>query len=386
MKVCMITFTDVRNDNRIRKEAASAATAHEVTVCSHLPSGVDGDFDLEGFRVVDVPVRSRGLPSSPVFWIFKYLEFVSRAVRRATRIGARVYHGHEIFSALPAWLAARFTGGRFVYDAHELELDRVGRMQSVRWLYAIVRFWVRFVLRRADAVICASEERADIMLADYGVRALPTPIVNVTPRAGLAPGEPAELPPGTDFPDGAVPIVYQGGLTIGRGLPVLVEALAHLPDDHVLILVGDGADRAAIEARIAALGLGARVAMVGRVPADRVPAYMALGRVGVVMYQNTCRNNYYCAPNKLYDYCAVDVPVVGPDFPGVRAVVERFGVGELFDPTDPRSLAGAIERLLADPGRYEARRAAAGGLREHLNWEQQEAKLLDLYAGLEARS
>lgn len=379
----MITFTDVRNDNRIRKEAASAATAHEVTVFSHLPEGVAENFGLDGFRVRDIPLRTRGLPSSPVSWIFKYLEFTARAVRRAVVSDARVYHGHELLSALPAWIAARLKRGRFVYDAHELELDRADRLQTVGWLHAVVRFWVRFLLRRADAVICASEERADIMLSDYGVRERPLPIINVTPRAGLETGEPAVLPPGTDFPDDAVRIVYQGGLTIGRGLAVLVEALTHLPPSHVLIVVGDGADRPAIEGRIADLGLQSRVALVGRVPADRVPAYMALGHVGVVIYQNTCRNNYYCAPNKLYDYCAVDVPVVGSDFSGVRSVVESFGVGELFDPTDPRAIAAAIERLLADPATYAARKEAASRLREHLNWEQQEAKLLRLYAELE---
>lgn len=381
----MITFTDVRNDNRIRKEAASASTAHEVFVCSHLPAGVAGGFALDGFRVIDVPVRSRGLPSSPAFWLVKYLEFVARAVHRAARTGSRIYHGHEVLSALPAWLAARLTGGRFVYDAHELELDRADRLQTVGWLYALVRFWVRFLLRRADAVICASEERADIMSADYGVRERPTPIINVTPRGGIPPGPPAHLPPGTDFPAAAVRIVYQGGLTRGRGLANVVDALTHLPENHVLIVVGDGADREAVTERIAAAGLSARVALTGRVPADHVVSYMELGDVGVVIYQNTCRNNYYCAPNKLYDYCAVGVPVIGSDVPGVRGVIDRFDVGELFDPTDPRSIADAVRRLFADPELYARRRATAARLKEELNWEQQQDKLLRLYSELDDR-
>ena len=279
------------------------------------------------------------------------------------------------------------TGGAFIYDAHELELD-VGRgpLQRVAWVHAIFRFCVRFLLRRADAVICASEDRADVMTADYGVRARPTAIVNVTSRHGLPAGEPAPWPEGLRRPDDVVTVIYQGGLTPGRGLPEVVGALQHLPERVVLIVVGDGADRPAIERRIRDEGLEDRVALVGKVPAAEVASWMRLGDVGVVIYQNTCRNNFHCAPNKLYDYCAVGVPVVGSNFPGVASIVEPNGVGALFDPTSPQSIAAAIQDVVGDPSRHARLAANAARLKERFNWEQQEDRLRDLYrAVLEAR-
>jgi glycogen(starch) synthase len=68
--------------------------------------------------------------------------------------------------------------------------------------------------------------------------------------------------------------------------------------------------------------------------------------------------------------------------PEIRRVV-RDGdppVGELFDPSDPASIAAAVQRVLADPDIYRRRREEARRLAlECHNWEVEEGKLLRLY-------
>lgn len=386
-RVCMVTLTDVRNDLRIRKEAATLAKRYDVVVISHIVKPPSRAFELDGFRVVAVPLWTRRLPKWPVFWLVKYKEFVLRAVRAALRERAAVRHGHDLSGAMPAMIAARLRGSAFVYDAHELEADQESVVHRVWWLRRILLACLRIVMRRADRVICASEARARIMLAEYGARELPTAILNVTPRAGLPQGGTVnEFTRGLDL-SGKRVALYQGSIAPGRGLDRVARALRMLPDDVVLLIVGGGSTsvRDELIAITEREGTRSRLHMTGHVPADSLTAYMALAHVGIAIYRNTCRNNYHCAPNKLFEYASQGLPVVGPNFPEVESVIDGHGIGATFDPESPESIAAALRDVLDNPARREEMSRRAVKLKDTVNWEAQEERLLALYDGLLAR-
>jgi len=269
---------------------------------------------------------------------------------------------------------------------------------------------LRFIMRRADRIICASESRADIMLAEYGARNRPTPILNVTPRAGMPrtafpktesganrkPGDSHHMPDGKsaspsanhfDIQDAGRPVdlsgkrvvLYQGTLAPGRGLDRVVAALRYLDEDIVLMVLGRGSTFDALIEQAKREGTRDRLIMVGQVPADALAAYMNRAHVGLAIYLNTCRNNYHCAPNKIYEYASVGLPVVAPNFPDVEAVVTTFDIGRTFDPERPESIADAIREVLNNPTRRDEMSRHALELKEHVNWEGQEEKLRSLY-------
>src|SRR5205085_2214630 len=86
--------------------------------------------------------------------------------------------------------------------------------------------------------------------------------------------------------------------------------------------------------------------------------------------------------NKLHEYLMGGLPVIASDLPEIRRVVTMGTppVGELFDPSSPASIAGALSTLLGDRELLAARRAQARRLaEEHLNWAVEERRLLALY-------
>jgi len=138
-----------------------------------------------------------------------------------------------------------------------------------------------------------------------------------------------------------------------KGLDVLVDALALLPPDVVLRIVGTGPDDdgpgAALRARIDRLGLADRVELAGW----RADPLATVADAWV--YVQPSRSESYGLA--LAEARALGLATVATDVPGLREQV-RPGVDGLLVPAeDPAALAAAIARLLDD--RATAARLAA---------------------------
>ena len=85
----------------------------------------------------------------------------------------------------------------------------------------------------------------------------------------------------------------------------------------------------------------------------------------------------------MFEYMSAGVPVIASHFPLWREIIEGNDCGLCVDPLDPAAIAKAIDYLVTHP--QEAERMGRNGQRavaEKYNWGIEEAKLLQLYAGL----
>jgi glycosyltransferase involved in cell wall biosynthesis len=377
----ILNTTPLVLDSRVRREAEALALAgHSVKLVGVRQRG-ERMRDLGGFEVVAFEVWSRRLPRTPLFWPVKYAEFLVKSLAALLRSRADVYHAHDLEALIPAWIAARLTRVRVIYDSHELFTERLIEMRAV-W-----RAIEHFLIRRVDAVIAASEERAVIMRDEYGARGLPTVIANCPPWLG----KPAESTVRDRLPverrETRI-VLYQGGLSPGRGLETLTRAAGLFEPNAVLVFVGaaNGYSESVLQPLVEAQGLRERVFFVAPVDATEVVSFIRTADLGVVIYQNTCRNNYYCAPNKVYDYCMAGLPVVGSDFPPLRTLVQRHEIGVLFDPEQPAAIAGAVNQVLRDGKVYARAVAGSRAVAAQCNWEEESKKLVSLYERLGATS
>jgi glycosyltransferase involved in cell wall biosynthesis len=169
-------------------------------------------------------------------------------------------------------------------------------------------------------------------------------------------------------------VLHQGAPARHRGCTTLAQAVERLEGIH-LVFLGEGEPDFMAQLRATANG---RVHFVPARPPGQLLAATAEADVGVTLLEDVCENHRLALPNKVFEYVAAGVTVVSSDLPELRALIERYAIGELVDPSDPQSVADGIRAALEQP-RTDALAAAA----RELSWDLEQRRLRDLYADLE---
>lgn len=135
-----------------------------------------------------------------------------------------------------------------------------------------------------------------------------------------------------------------GRLEPAKGFDRLVDAFATIAPDYpdwALVILGEGADRGRLEAKVAGYGLDARIRLPGRA-----------GNIGdcyasADAYVLSSRAEGF--PNSLLEAMAYGVPAVAVDCAtGPRDIIEPEVNGLLVPQDDPDALRAALSRLMAD--------------------------------------
>jgi glycosyltransferase involved in cell wall biosynthesis len=235
-------------------------------------------------------------------------------------------------------------------QAIQASTDFAALIEQAGVKHRISRWIARTSLARADAVICQSEAMRTDLRALVGERdgfhVIGNPIdVDAVREAARAP---ATLP-------GRPALISVGRLARLKGYDLLLPAIDRLRASHPgihLTIIGDGAERAPLEALAGRLGLGGHVTFAG-FSAEPLPAVRAAD-----LFVLTSR--YEAFPNAALEALACGTPVVLTDCPGANAELVRPGFnGQLARDSTAAGLARTIAAALAERAGYDASRIAA---------------------------
>lgn len=166
-----------------------------------------------------------------------------------------------------------------------------------------------------------------------------------------------------------------------KGHPTLLQALAELPEVH-MVLAGNPLDRdyaASLHQLVAQLNLGERVHFLGRV--QNVPSLLTESDMFVLPTWAKWRMEG--CPVALLEAMACGKACVATDIPGSRDLVEHGRSGWLVPPEDPKALAAALRQLVASPAlRQQLGNAARQRVIDHFTVEREVAAHESLYEKL----
>ncbi|MGE0385645.1 MAG: glycosyltransferase [Gammaproteobacteria bacterium] len=350
--------------------------------------GAAGGGMLAGLksRLAALPLQHPLRQGAMFLWLCQFLVRASSALYEAVRrlpVGPDIIHCND-FETLPAAVfAARRTGARLLYDAHEFfPYSHTGACRLQSWFFA--RLEALFI-GEADAVVTVNPLLAERVRAHYGLARVES-ILNAEPRV------PSRTPLGQGLPEPAasarVRFLFMGNFHDDRGLEELVDAWAAsgLTDCALMLRGPDNALRAHLQARVARLGAsGAGIVFLPPVAEDELVGAAMQADVGIVPYKPINENYRYCCPNKLSQYLHAGLMVLASRTEFVARTVEDNGVGLVYDAARAQTIVDALRRAAGDAGLREGCRARARALAEReFDWAVQERTLLAIYGRLAA--
>jgi glycosyltransferase involved in cell wall biosynthesis len=165
-----------------------------------------------------------------------------------------------------------------------------------------------------------------------------------------------------------------------KGHRHLLAAFAALQSpDARLVIVGDGPQRAALEAQARELALADRVRFAGN-QVDVAPWMQALDVFCLPSYANEG------VPQALMQAMACGLPVVTTPVGSIEEIVADGVTGVLVPPEDPARLSAALAGLLADPARREVLgRGARAAALERFGEERMVERMLEVFGAVARR-
>ncbi len=147
-------------------------------------------------------------------------------------------------------------------------------------------------------------------------------------------------------------LVFVGRLVEEKGLSDLIRAVAllaaELPDATVMIL-GDGQERADMEALASRLDVSDRVHFLGWVESEEVPAYLAAAEIFVGPSKRAANGWVEAQGLTFVEAMLARTPVIATRSGGIPDTVRHEDTGLLVPEGRPDEIAAAIRRLGADP-------------------------------------
>lgn len=142
-------------------------------------------------------------------------------------------------------------------------------------------------------------------------------------------------------------ILYQGVIDGVRNLDNYIMAAKKLGNDFIFCLLGPG--RGDSVEKLSALW--ENVYHVDFIPAPYYLAITAKAYIGIVSYVPNTLNNVFCAPNKMFEYGAFGVPMVGNDIPGLK-LIDHKNAGITREDTDVDSIFESYKAIIANHNEY----------------------------------
>jgi glycosyltransferase involved in cell wall biosynthesis len=274
---------------------------------------------------------------------------------------------NDLDSLAANYLVSVFQNKKLVYDSHELfsEIPELVHRPFVK------KFWTsleQLLLPKLKNTYTVCKSIADYYNERYAtnfkvVRNLPT----------LKKIETHKLPFSTE---GKKIIIYQGALNIGRGLELMIDAMAYL-DNYILLIAGSGDIITDLQLRSKNKSVENKVHFLGKLLPSELQKITPLAGIGLSLEEDLGLNYRYALPNKIFDYIQAEIPILVSDLPEMKQIVIKYKVGEIIKSRTPEALSTQINTMLKNDYSESILKA-----KQALTWEHEKITLQDIFKNL----
>lgn len=382
-KILHLSHTDIRSDSRILKELNAISRLPDVEVravgidnsSAFLPIG-----GIDGVRIDAIRIFSKRLNWLPrvIVYSFNSFEIYLRYILLCYNYRADVIHCHDTLVLPVGIILKRIHGGSLVYDAHELESRKNGQNRLLSLATLAIE---RISWNSIDSLVTVSEKIIEWYNVNLGKK--PSTLILNSPQIDSLDNnfnvskekDGSYLRDTFNIPQDARIFLYLGIIGKGRGIEIALDAFSRCHPDAHFVMVGYGALVPMVKTSASRFS---NIHYHAAVPHDEVVSIARSADVGLCLIENVSLSDYYCLPNKLFEYAFAGLYVLSCDFPEIRRVVDQHGLGSTCE-LDSKSLVEAIEKICVHGIHRDVRDLSL------LAWETQATRLQEAYKELLSR-
>lgn len=365
MNAIIAVISDLSTDMRVRKlSALLVGEGFEVTVLGR-SSGTEVPALIPGVKSVRIKVPFRRGPAMYLF--FNLILFFRLVFSRYDLCVAS-----DLDTLVPCLAVSRLFRKKIIYDSHEYFTGQYG-LEEKRLRHFLWKLAERMTVPHVDGMITVSDFIAELYRNEYSVD--PVVVRNVAPDIShLLPQDKSLL----GAADRELLVVFQGsGINPGRGAEELIAAIP-MTQRVRLLLIGSGDIIDSLRRLAAESPASDRIIILPRMPWEEMMRYTMCCDAGLSLDTDTCTNQRFSLPNKLFDYIAAGIAAIVSPLPEVSALIGRYGCGVVLEEVSPEIIARQLQRLADDRLLLLSFKQRAVAARMELNWENERVREQDL--------
>lgn len=410
-KVCMFVMNPVTSDPRVMREAKTLVDhGYDITIVG-LGEDRYTEFSSNGIKIIllkkpfiyrialkikknhvinkTMVQRNHDIKESATY-LLNIIRFIKKIIYDigeisyvlstniamtfvGSKIGADMYHSHDLNTLLTGYLSSKLKRAKLIYDFHEAYAEQFPPGTYTKMWQLFYSFLEKNLIKKSDRLITVCESLRNWAIECYGLSEIAV-IMNAS----------TYVKPDILAKNGGEKIVlYHGIYMKDRGLEQLVESAKYFAPETKLILRGKGKVEPILRSIVKNERLEDKVEFVPPVKMEELVKYASEADIGIIPYIATNLNNKFATPNKLFEYMMAGLAIAGSDLPELRNIIIGNNLGKVFDPTDPKDIARAINEMLSDKELLtEMKNNSLKAARDKYNWEKESQKLIALYETL----
>ncbi|MAV65140.1 MAG: glycosyltransferase [Pelagibacteraceae bacterium TMED124] len=370
-----ITNTNINNDGRILKEMKSLKTFCQMNNFEIYGVGIEESV-IKEYRNsnIDLNIYTCKRKFSRIFSKLKslyhaitFFELFIYTLKYALKKKPRIIHCHDTL-ALPIGLVVKFfTGAKLIYDAHELESNK--NLQS-NINSSVIKFIELICWRYIDLLISVSPSICEWYEENLGKKR--NVIILNSPELidnSNQDSRKFEIRKKYKIANDETIFVYLGILSPGRGIEKYLKVFSRDDIDSHVLFVGWGQYEELIKSKA--------------LESQNIHFHESVDHIDVVNLVKECDyglcmidaeslSDYFCLPNKLFEYCFANTPVLASDIPEISRVVKKHDFGMVCS-NNIEYIAKSVNEMSSIKKEYSFRNI------EELSWQDQEKKLIQNY-------
>jgi len=376
VKVANIVFNPFKNDSRVLKESITLnKNGYYVEVIAHGYKNLPKKESIYGINIRRFSYLDRNNITSKLQKLKIYLAWIKEVSNYVKDFD--ILHCNDLNTLPIAFIAKQFHNKniKVIYDAHEYETETIGLNKTTK---KVVKVAEKFLIKYADSIITVSNQIANEYKKLYPNIKKPALVLN-TPKYKKV--EKKDIFRKTlNIDENKTIFLYQGGLTRGRGIEILLQTFIELHNNNnsaVIVFMGYGE----LEERIKETSKKYKSIYFHQAVAPEILLdYTSSADFGISTIEDSCLSYRYSLPNKIFEYLMAEIPVIVSNLPEMKNLIEKYKVGVVAKENTPKGLKEAIEKALK-LNKKEIEKSIEK-IKSIYNWENQERILLKIYKGL----